>query len=76
MKIRLSKTDQPKSLPYHLQPIGTLSAGRTLAANQAPATANADLVGQIAVALARLSANKHRNERILRWRREQTFPLP
>jgi len=56
MKIRLSKIDQPKLLPYHLQPIGTLSAGRTLAANQALAAANADLAGQIAVALARLSA--------------------
>ena len=56
MKIRLSKIDQPKLLPYHFQHIGTLSAGRTLAANQALATANADLARQIAVALARLSA--------------------
>ena len=56
MKIRLSSIDQPKLLPYYLQPIGTLSAGRTLAANQALATANAELAGQNAVALARLSA--------------------
>lgn len=45
--------------PYLLKHIGALSAGRTLAANQALATANADLAGQIAVALARLSAQQN-----------------
>ncbi|MDA0230461.1 MAG: pseudouridine-5'-phosphate glycosidase [Proteobacteria bacterium] len=42
--------------PYLLQHIGALSASRTLAANQALATANAAVAGQIAVALSRFSA--------------------
>jgi pseudouridine-5'-phosphate glycosidase len=42
-----------------LQHIRTLSAGRTLAVNQALVTTNADLVGKIVVALARLSAKQN-----------------
>ena len=45
--------------PYLLKHIGALSAGRTLAANQALATANAVLAGQIAVALARFSVQQN-----------------
>ncbi len=41
--------------PYLLARIGELSAGRTLAANQALATANAQLAARIAVALSRMS---------------------
>ena len=42
--------------PYLLKRIGELSDGRTLAANQALATANAAVGARIAVALARFSA--------------------
>jgi pseudouridine-5'-phosphate glycosidase len=41
--------------PYLLKRIGELSAGRTLAANQALATANAGLAARIAVAFRRIS---------------------
>ena len=41
--------------PYLLKRIGELSKGRTLAANQALATANAGVAARIAVALSRLS---------------------
>jgi pseudouridine-5'-phosphate glycosidase len=46
--------------PYLLKRIGALSEGRTLAANQALATANAAVAGEIAVALARLSGQNER----------------
>ena len=47
------------NLSFLLQHIRTLSAGRTLAVNQALVTTNADLAGKIVVALARLSAKQN-----------------
>ncbi len=49
------KVGEKDITPYLLKRIGELSGGRTLAANQALATANAGLAARIAVALRRIS---------------------